>query len=148
MRSWKAIFWAALCGLGVGCRGNQRQDTVIAWVVNPSHTWRATIVLRESFIDGHVDDAPMTYVLLDQGSGAPHYDNGQDFPDAAVVMKSTRCGPLSLKWLDDQALQITCEKCGLALNALGPHPTGVGAIRVDYAGFPEHSSWEPAPQPR
>jgi hypothetical protein len=129
-----------------GCRGNQRQDTVIASVANPGHTYRATILLREYFVDGHLDNSPTTYVLLDRDAGQVEYDAGQDFKDSQVVMKPAQCGPLSLSWEDDSTLKITCEKCGIALSAIGEHARGVGAIQVQYAGFPDMSSWESAPR--
>jgi hypothetical protein len=146
MRERFSIALLAAAGLGAclglaGCRG-QRQDTVLSWALNPSHTWRATVVQREYFIDGHRDAAPTTYVLLDAGSGAPEYENGQEFTEAEVVMKPSRCGPLRLTWTGDESLEVRCEKCGLALSAAGRHASGVGKIRVEYAGFPERSSWE------
>jgi hypothetical protein len=139
------LVWAGVTGLPLaGCRG-QRQDTVLTWAENPSHTWRAAVVQREYFIDGHADDAPVTYVLLDAADGAPNYENGQDFKESQVVMKPSRCGPLSLKWTSDMALTVRCEKCGLALAEAGRHATGMGAIRVEYADFPDRSSWETGP---
>jgi hypothetical protein len=129
-----------------GCQGSQRQDTVVSSVTNPSGTYRATIVVREYFIDGHLDNSPTTYVLLDKNSGKPEYDGGQDFRDSEVVMKPAQCGPLSLRWDDDHTLKILCEKCGIALSAIGQHARGVGAIQVDYEGFPDMSSWEAAPR--
>jgi hypothetical protein len=131
-----------------GCQGSQRQDTVISSVSNPSNTYRATILLREYFVDGHLDNSPTTYVLLDRDSGKPTYEAGQDFKDSQVVMKPSQCGPLSLDWKDDNTLKITCEKCGIALSAIGEHARGVGSIQVDYEGFPDMSSWETAPRAR
>jgi len=46
---------------------------------------------------------------------------------------------LTVHWTDDNALRIICEKCGLALSALGPHARSMGAVRVDYDDFPEMS---------
>jgi hypothetical protein len=129
-----------------GCKADTRQDTVLTSAVNPSHTYRATVVLRQYYVDGKFDTAPTTYVLVDPDTGRPEYGNGEDFKDAQVVMKPTQCGPLSLKWVDDSTLKIRCEKCGLALSALGEHASGVGAVRVEYEGFPEMSSWETMPR--
>lgn len=142
MKRYLEIVLVGIAGLVLpGCRG-QRQDTVLTWAESPSHTWRAAVVQREYFIDGHPDDAPTTYVLLDAADGPPNYENGQSFKESQVVMKPSRCGPLSLQWTSDTALQVTCEKCGLALAEAGRHATGMGAIRVDYVDFPERSSWE------
>lgn len=132
----------------IGCRTNQVQDTVIASTANPNHTYRATILLREYFVDGHVDNSPTTYVILDENAGKPDYEQGHEFRDSQIIMKPTRCGPLSLKWTGNSALTITCEKCGISLTALGPHAQGMGAIKIDYDGFPEVSSWETAPRGR
>jgi len=126
----------------VGCKVDTRQDTVLGSAASPSHTQRATIILRQYWVDGKFDTAPTTYVLLDTDTGKPEYGNGQDFKDAQVVMKPTRCGPLSVEWADDRTLKVKCEKCGLALSAVGEHATGIGATRIVYEGFPERSSWE------
>ncbi len=145
-----AVVVVTLLGF-VGCRAGQRQDTVISSATNPSHTYRATVLLREYFVDGHADNSPTTYVLLDKISGdtgGPEYDQGQDFKDSQIVMKPKQCGPLSLHWPDDNTLKITCEKCGLAVSALGEHANGVGAIQVQYEEFPAVSSWEGGPQGR
>jgi hypothetical protein len=128
-----------------GCRGNDREDTVIASAANPSHTYRATIILRQYFVDGKPDTSPTTYVLLDKDSGKPDYGNGSDFKDSQVVMKPSQCGPLNVRWKDDEDLEIICQKCGLALSAVGQHSSGIGSIRIEYAGFPEMSSWETGP---
>jgi len=139
------LMLAALCGCK-DTKGGQRQDTMLSSVANPSHTLRATIILRQYLAEGHFDNSPTTYVLMDPDSGRPRYDNGQDFKDSQVVMRSSQCGSLSLQWTDDSALQINCEKCGLALSAVEEHAQGMGAIRVVYAGFPAQSSWEAAPR--
>jgi hypothetical protein len=39
-------------------------------VANPSHTWRATILLRQYMVDGHFDGSPTTYVLMDRDEAA------------------------------------------------------------------------------
>lgn len=134
-----------LAGLG-GCRNNDRQDTVIASAVNPSHTYRATVILRQYFVDGKSDASPTTYVLLDRDTGKPNYANGAEFRDAEIVMKPSQCGPLNVRWEDDRLLKVVCEKCGLALSAVGQHAGGMGAIRIQYEGFPEMSSWESGPR--
>jgi len=135
-----------VCLVLLGCRANQRQDTLISSVTNPNHTYRATVLLREFLIDGKVGTSPTTYVLLDRDSGTFDYQQGMDFKESQVVMKPSQCGPVSVKWTDNNALKITCEKCGLALSAIGPHAQGVGAIKIEYDGFPEMSSWETAPR--
>lgn len=99
-------------------------------------------------MDGQVNTSPTTYVLLDRNSGSFDYQPGMEFKDSQVVIKPSQCGPLSVKWIDNSALRITCEKCGLALSAVGPHPQGMGAIKIEYDGFPEMSSWETAPRSR
>jgi len=99
-------------------------------------------------VDGQVNTSPTTYVLLDRNSGSFDYQPGMEFKDSQVVIKPSQCGPLSVKWIDNSALRITCEKCGLALSAVGPHPQGMGAIKIEYDGFPEMSSWETAPRSR
>ncbi len=129
-----------------GCKDNQRQDTVIASVANPSHKYRSSIILRQYYVDGKFDTSPTTYVLLDKDAGSAMYENGMEFTDSQVIIKPTQCGPLSLKWTDENALRITCEKCGLALSAVGPHPRAMNTVRIDYEGFPEMSSWETAPR--
>jgi hypothetical protein len=129
---------ALLCG----CKADTRRDSVVASVENLSHTLRATIILRQYWVDGKFDTAPTTFVLLDSDRGKPDYENGEDFPDSIVVMKPPRCGPLSLAWTDDSTIRVTCEKCGLALDAVGGHVSGIGQTRILYAGFPETSSWE------
>jgi hypothetical protein len=133
------LFSPFLCG----CK--DRQDTVIASVVNPSHTYRATVLVRQYYVDGKVDTSPTTYVLLDKDSGKPDYGNGEDFADSQVVMKPSQCGPLDVQWDDDHLLKVICQKCGLALSAVGQHASGAGSVRIEYEGFPEMSSWETAP---
>ena len=145
-----AVSWLGITGLGamslclVGCRA-QTQDTLLSWAENPSHRWRAVVVQREYFMDGHRDGAPAMYVLLEQADGAPKYENGQEFEKSEVVMKPLRCGPLSVHWTGDLALEVECERCGLALAEAGPHAGTMGPVRVEYSGFPEQSSWETAP---
>ena len=129
-----------------GCRGNDRQDTVLSSAANPSHTYRATVILRQYFVDGKIDNSPTTYVLLDQDTGKPDYSNGVDFKESQIVMQPSQCGPLSVQWNDDQTLKVICDKCGIALSAVGQHASGVGRIRIQYEGFPERSSWETGPQ--
>lgn len=129
----------------IGCKGNDRQDTVIATVANPSHTYRATILLRQYFVEGKVAASPTTYVLLDKDSGNSNYGNGVEFKDSQVVMKPSQCGPLGVQWSGDQVLKVICQKCGLALSAVGQHASGIGPIRIEYDGFPEMSSWETGP---
>jgi hypothetical protein len=129
-----------------GCRRSDRQDTVTGSAANASHTYRATVILRQYYVDGKFDTSPTTYVLLDPDSGAPNYSNGVDFKDSQVVMKPSQCGPLTVQWTGDHELKVICEKCGLALSAVGQHASNVGAIRIAYEGFPEMSSWEAAPQ--
>jgi hypothetical protein len=131
----------ALCG----CRSHDRQDVLVTSVANPSHTYRATILLRQGFVDGNVETSPTTYVLLDRDSGKPDYPNGVEFRDSQVVMKPDRCGALDLRWTDDHALAVICRNCGLALSAAGPHSGAIGPIRIEYEGFPDRSSWEPGP---
>ena len=139
------LLLVVLCGCKDN-KGGQRQDTVLSSASNLSHAWRATVVLRQYLVEGHFDNSPTTYVLLDHDSGKPEYDNGEDFKDSQVVMKTARCGTLSLQWPDEDTLQITCEQCGLALSAVEEHTQGMGAIRVVYAGFPAQSSWEAGPR--
>lgn len=128
-----------------GCKGNNGQDTVLATAANPSHTLRATVVLRQYFVDGKADTSPTTYVLLDKDTGKPEYDNGAEFQDSQVVVKPSQCGPLTVEWADDRLLKVICQKCGIALSAIGPHPAGMQSIRIEYEGFPERSSWETGP---
>jgi hypothetical protein len=85
-------------------------------------------------------------VLLDADRGKADYQNGEDFPDSQVVMKPSRCGPLSVDWVDESTLKVTCEQCGLALSAVGGHVSGMGQTRIVYAGFPDTSSWEAPPR--
>jgi hypothetical protein len=125
-----------------GCRNNDRQDTVIASVANPSHTYRATILLRQYYVDGKVDTSPTTYVLLDKDLGKADYGNGAEFKDSQVVMKPSQCGPLDVQWENDHLLRVICQKCGLALSAVGQHASGMDSIHIEYDGFPEMSSWE------
>jgi hypothetical protein len=138
-----AAFGMVICL--IGCKGSERQDTVIASAANPSHTLRATVILRQYYVDGKFDTSPTTYVLLDQDTGKPEFGNGQEFKPSQVVMQPSQCGPLSVDWPEENVLRITCEKCGLALSALGPHASGLGRVRIDYEGFPTLSSWETAP---
>jgi hypothetical protein len=130
-----------------GCRTTDRRDLIVTFAANPSQTYRATVLLRQRFMDGNVDSSPTTYVLLDRDSGKPNYPNGEEFKDSQVVMKPTHCGALDLRWTDDHALKVICKNCGLALSAVGPHAGEIGPIRIDYEGFPERSSWEPGPGP-
>ena len=130
-----------------GCRGNDYQDTLVASVANPSHTYRATILLRQGVTDGSVDTTPTTYVLVDKDTGKPRYSSHVEFKDSQIAMKATQCGALQVRWTNDLALTVTCQNCGLALSAATQHAAGVGAIRVEYEGFPERSSWEPGPGP-
>ncbi|MFC5864773.1 hypothetical protein ACFPT7_20865 [Acidicapsa dinghuensis] len=129
---------AILCG----CRGHGRQDTVLSTASNLSQTWRATVILRGYFVDGKLDKSPATFVLLDKDSGKPNYENGQDFLDSQTVIKASDCGPLAVQWIDDSTLKVICNRCGLALSAVGQHPSLMGAVRVQYDGFPAVSSWE------
>ena len=126
-----------------GCK--ERQDTVIASVANPSHTYRATVLVRQYYVDGKVDTSPTTYVLLDKDSGKSDYGNGAEFTDSQVVMKPSQCGPLDAQWVDDHLLKVICQRCGLALSAVGQHVSDVGSVQIEYDGFPEMSSWETAP---
>jgi hypothetical protein len=135
------------CGCLAGCKEGPRLDTVLTSALNPSHTYRATVLLRQYRMDGKFDDSPTTYVLLDRNDGSETYENGQDFRDSEIVMKPSRCGTIDVAWLDDASLKVMCEHCGLALSAVGPHADGMGAIRIVYEGFPALSSWETAPQP-
>lgn len=128
-----------------GCRSHDSQDVLVTSVANASHTYRATILLRQGFVDGNVETSPTTYVLLDRDTGKPGYPNGVEFKDSQVVMKPDRCGALDLLWTDDQALAVICRNCGIALSAVGPHAGAIGPIRIDYEGFPDRSSWEPGP---
>jgi hypothetical protein len=134
----------AFCGCLAGCREGPRLDTVLDSALNPSRTYRATVLLRQYRMDGKFDDSPTTYVLLDRNDGSEKYENGQDFKDSEIVMKPSRCGTVNVAWLDDGSLKVICEHCGLALSAVGPHADGMGAIRIVYEGFPALSSWEPA----
>jgi hypothetical protein len=136
------LLLGASFGCLLSCGGNKLQDTLIASVANPSHTYRATIVLRQYFVDGRFDESPTTYVLLDRESESHHYARGVEFKDAQVVMKPTQCGPLSVQWSGDTVLGVRCDKCGLALAAVGRHAESMGPIRIEYDGFPEMSSWE------
>jgi hypothetical protein len=129
-----------------GCRRNDRQDTVTGSAANPSHTYRATIILRQYYVDGKFDNSPTTYVLVDKDSGSPNYKNGAEFTASQVVMKPSQCGPLNVQWTDDHALKVICEKCGLALSAVGKYASRMDGIRIEYEGFPEMSSWEAAPR--
>jgi hypothetical protein len=129
-----------------GCRRNDRQDTVITSAANPSHTYRATIILRQYFVDGKIDTSPTTYVVLDADTGKPNYENGVEFKDSQVVMKPSQCGPMSVEWANDHMLKVICEKCGLALSGAGQHANTMGAIQVEYEGFPAVSSWESGPR--
>ena len=133
----------AACFVFCGCRPQDRRDVLVTSVANPSHTYRATILLRQGFVDGNVGTSPTTYVLLDEDSGKPDYPNGVEFRDSQVVMKPDRCGALELRWTEDHALSVICRNCGLALSAVGPHAGAIGPIRIEYEGFPERSSWEP-----
>jgi hypothetical protein len=135
------VFAAAL----TGCHSDNRQDTLIQSRANPGHTYRATVIIRQYYVDGKFDTSPTTYVLLDPYTAKPEYDNGADFKDSQVVIKPTQCGPLSVEWTDDRTLRVICEKCGISLAAVGAHPSGVGPVRVEYEGFPDMSSWETAP---
>ncbi len=128
------------------CKGSERQDALLASVPNPSHTMRASIIQRQYYVDGKFDTSPTTYVLLDKDTGQPEYGNGEDFKESQIVMKPSQCGPLSLQWTGENTLKITCEKCGLAMSALGEHARGIGRVRIDYEGFPSMSSWETAPR--
>jgi hypothetical protein len=104
------------------------------------------VILRQYYVDGKFDTSPTTYVLLDRDTGKPEFIKGVDFKDSQVVIKPSQCGPLRVEWVDDRTLQVICEKCGIALSAVGEHPSGVGAVRILYEGFPEMSSWETAPR--
>jgi hypothetical protein len=129
-----------------GCKADTRRDTVLQSVANLSHTQRATVILRQYWVDGRFDTAPTTYVLLDADQGKAQYENGEDFPESKVVIKPSRCGPLTVAWVDETTLKVTCEQCGLALSAVGGYVSGMGQTRIVYAGFPEVSSWEGAPR--
>jgi len=136
----------ALCGCFGNSNGGERIDTVLSSVANPDHAWRATVIERQYVVDGHFDNSPTTYVLVDRDAGKPKYENGEEFKDSHIAMKTSRCGTLSLQWPDARTLQITCEQCGLALSAVEEHTQGMGAIRIVYAEFPAQSSWEAAPR--
>jgi len=133
-----------------GCRDTTRHDLLLTSVANATHTLRATIIQRQYFIEGRADTGPTTYVLLDEDQGKPEYENGQEFKPSQIVIEAAQCGPLSVSWDSERALRIRCEKCGLALSALGSHPSVMGlnngSVRVVYDGFPEMSSWETAPR--
>jgi hypothetical protein len=147
------VVLGVLAGLSVGvcavaltgCRGKDHQDTVVASVASPGHTSRATILVRQGITDGKVDTRPTTYVVVDKDTGKSAYANGEDFQDSQVAMKATQCGPLELRWTDDRSLKVICQNCGLALSAVSLHAGAVGAVRVEYDGFPERSSWDPGP---
>lgn len=128
-----------------GCYSNTHQDTLIQSRANPSHTYRATVVIRQYYVDGKFDTSPTTFVLLDPYSEKAVLDDSSDFKDFQVVIKPSQCGPLRVEWSDDRTLKIICDKCGIALSAVGQHPSGVGSVRVEYEGFPDMSSWEGAP---
>jgi hypothetical protein len=137
----KAIWLPVLFSLA-GCKSNTRLDTVTSSVANPSHTLRATVILRQYYVDGKFDTSPTTYVLLDKDTGSAQYSNGAEFPSSQVVLKPSQCGPLDVNWVDDRTLKVICQKCGLALSAVGPHANSQGQIRIEYEGFPDTSSWE------
>jgi len=141
-----ALIAGSLCAALTGCHPDTRLDTLVQSAVNPSHTYRATVMLRQYYVDGKFDTTPTTYVLLHPYTATPEYGNGEDFPDSQVVIKPSQCGPLGVEWADDKTLEVICKKCGIALSAVGEHPSGVGAVRVEYEGFPEMSSWETAPR--
>lgn len=143
-----SLLMVALSSVVSGCRGSDRQDTLISSVANATHTWRATVLMRQGFVDGRVTTSPTTYVLLDKDSGKPNYRNGVEFKDSEVVMKPEQCGPLQLSWPEDHVLKVTCVNCGLALSGAGAHANAIGSIRIEYEGFPERSSWEPGQQPQ
>jgi hypothetical protein len=49
---------------------------------------------------------------------------------------------LDVQWENDHLLRVICQKCGLALSAVGQHASGMDSIHIEYDGFPEMSSWE------
>jgi hypothetical protein len=126
-----------------GCKNGKTRDTVMSSVSNPTHSFRATVLRRQYLLDNGMEDAsPTTYVLLERDAGPPSYAYGQDFKGSDVVMRPSQCGPLRLMWIDDQTLQIICDKCDLALHSLGNHADKIGPIRIVYEGFPTKSFWE------
>jgi hypothetical protein len=142
-RSWPLLLFTVCLALFVSsCRNNETQDTIIASVSNPSHSYRATVILRQHFVEGNADATPTTYVLLDRDTGKVDYPNGMEFKDSQVVMNPVQCGPLGLAWSNDHLLKVICQKCGLALSAAGQHADRWNSIRIEYDGFPETSSWE------
>jgi hypothetical protein len=125
-----------------GCKGGERRDTVLSSLASPSRKYRATIVQRQFYVDGKTDSGPTTFVLVGANEGSAKYGNGEDINESEVAMKPTQCGPLSLEWVNDQLLRVRCEQCGLSLASAGPHASSIGAVRIEYDGFPEVSSWE------
>jgi len=147
MKSFLACFPGVLALIPLsGCHGLESRDALLSTVPSPSHTRRATIIQRQYVIDGKVENSPATYVLLSDDTGEPVYPSGVDFPAAQVVMKPAHCGPLKLTWNGDDDLIIVCDRCGLALAAVGNHANQLGKTKIEYEGFPESSSWETAPQ--
>lgn len=143
LRRWRLILLAVPAALLFpGCRNNDRQDTVVASAANPNRSYRATVILRQRFVDGKADSTPMTYVLLDKDSGKVDYPNGVDFQDSQVVMKPAQCGPVGLEWENDHLLRVICQNCGIALSAVGRHATHLSGVQIEYEDFPETSSWE------
>ncbi len=129
--------------MSAACRYGKTRDTVLTSIPNASHSYRATVLQRQYLLNnGMTDASPTTYVLVDKDNGIPSYGYDQTFDRSQVVMRPSQCGPLKLHWADDLTLEIICEKCGLALNALGNNAAKVGPVRIVYKDFPQKSFWE------
>jgi hypothetical protein len=131
--------WAiALALVVMGCTPAPMTNTIVAKAQSPDGASIAVLVDR--YIEAARVSDGWFLIVVPAGRSLTDAINARNIGESAALV-ATNAARLRLHWQDSETLVVVCNSCGLQAIDISKKLDRLGATKIVYQGFPEHTAY-------
>jgi hypothetical protein len=122
----------------VGCKPAPMTNTVVTKAESPDG--KSTAILVDRYIHAARVADGFFLVVIPSNQNANEMINARNIGDSSALV-ATWANKVQLRWQDKDTLLVICDSCGLQPIDISKKLDYIGATRIVYQGFPEHTAY-------
>ena len=132
------IYYLILTAAFLGCETAPMTNTVVCQADNPNG--QSSALLVERYYHAALNANQFYLLVIPKGQDPAKALNSKDIGDSSALV-ATEARRVALRWQDSGTLLVICDSCGIEAIDVSKKLDHLGATKIIYHGFPQHTAY-------